>query len=137
MDFMPTFAKIANADIPANIKIDGHDLSPVLFSDKDVSASNEVFYYYLWTHLQAVRKGPWKLILPRKANPDWLLNMGRLIEEVSKPQLYNLDLDAEEEYDVAGRNPSIVAELMEEAERARSALGDYDRIGVEQRFDGP
>lgn len=135
MDFLPTFAKLAGAKLPDRT-LDGKDLSPLLLGQTE-QGPHDVFYYYGYTHLQAVRRGPWKLVLPRPANPPWTSWYGRMIEQIESPQLYNLDSDIAESNDVAAEHPEIVRQLTELAESARGELGDYNRIGRGARFFDP
>ena len=98
-------------------------------------------YYYYDTHLQAVRSGEWKLILPRPKCPPWLSDeglaknwRGRDVEEIPEAQLYNLKDDIGETTDVAKQHPEIVERLLGLAEVARADIGDYNRIGHNARF---
>jgi arylsulfatase A-like enzyme len=138
MDLYPTFAAIAGCDLSNDIKIDGRNLLPV-FNENSHDIGDDTFYYYLCTHLQAVRKGKWKLVMPREKSPAFLNNYGRLVDQVRSPMLFDLSADKEEQHDLAQDFPAIVKELNELYNRGRERLGDYDRIGTEQRFfeDGP
>jgi arylsulfatase A-like enzyme len=138
MDLFPTFARLAHARLPGDRVIDGKDIFPLLQKPATAKSRHEVLYYYCFTHLQAVRSGRWKLVLPRPAHPKWLMFLARLTEEVKSPELYDLDADMEERNNVAAKHPDVVARLMGFAENAREDLGDYDRIGKGARFfDGP
>lgn len=95
------------------------------------------FYYYLCNHLQAVRVANWKLVVPRQAKPPFLNNYGRLVEAIEKPLLFDLEKDNEEKDNLAEQFPDKVTQLYKEYEKARNELGDYDRIGSEQRFFDP
>jgi len=141
MDMMPTFVKLAGAKLPADRVIDGRDIQPLMMGQAGVKGPTEVLYYYLLTHLQAVRCGKWKLLLPRPARAPWLGSFGRKSdwklkddEAVPKLQLYNLEKDIGEKYDVADKYPDVVAQLVKLAEKAREDLGDYNRIGKGARF---
>jgi arylsulfatase A len=104
MDWLPTFAAVCSAKVPDDRKIDGKDISPVLFGKANASG-HDVFHYYSGFNLQAVRRGPWKLHL-------------------GKNELYNLESDIGEAADVAKANPGIVAELQRHADEMRADLGD-------------
>ena len=106
-------------------------------TEPGAKSPHEVFYYYDYTHLQAVRSGKWKLVLPRPAKPPWTSWYGRMIDAVPKAQLYDLEADIEEKYDLADKHPDIVARLTRHVETAREELGDYDRIGKATRFFDP
>jgi arylsulfatase A len=104
MDWLPTFASICDAKVPSDRKLDGKDISPVLFGKGDQSG-HDVFHYYLGFNLQAVRSGPWKLHL-------------------GKDELYNLDSDIGETENVAKEHSDIVSKLKQYADKMRADLGD-------------
>ena len=45
MDFLPTFAELANAPLPPSLVLDGHSLSSVLLSLTPAASSPPVFFY--------------------------------------------------------------------------------------------
>ncbi len=146
MDLLPTFIRIAGAELPADRTLDGRDISPLILGDAGAQSPHEAFYYYRETHLDAVRSGPWKLVFPRPGldESEWLLSkggafLGELLEPVTELSLYNLVSDIGEQENVAEENPEIVERLAALAENAREELGDHDRIGSGVRFfeDGP
>lgn len=103
MDVLPTLAALAGAAAPADRKIDGMDLGPVLRGDPGAKG-HEVFYYYRGLKLEAVRQGPWKLHL-------------------AKEELYNLAADAGESKNVAADHADEVAKLRATADLMKSDLG--------------
>lgn len=139
MDLLPTFAKLAGAGIPNGHVIDGKNIWPLMTARLGAKSPHEAFYYYDYTHLQAIRSGKWKLVLPRPAKPPWTSWYARMIDAVPKTQLYDLEADIEEKYDVADLHPQVVAKLMKLVDKARKDLGDYNKIGKGARFfdDGP
>lgn len=141
LDILPTLLALSGAELPEGLIIDGQDLSPLLFSKKDnVKLADDTYLYYYDSHLQAVRKGDWKLVLPRPATPEWLsLNEAcqyRLfgVDAVKKNELYNLRTDISERRNIAHDYPEIVTELMILVERSREEIGDYNKIGTKARF---
>jgi arylsulfatase len=139
IDLLPTFAALAEGNLPDDRIIDGRDIQPLLAGRPDARSPHEALYYYSFVHLQAVRSGKWKLVLPRPAKPPWCSWSARMTEAVPERQLYNLDTDVGETRDVADQHPEEVARLMQLLEDAREDLGDYNRIGSGQRFfdEGP
>lgn len=103
-DWLPTFAAIAGGKKPADRRLDGRDISPLLFGQPE-AAGHEVFHYYRGFDLEAVRSGPWKLHL-------------------AKNELYNLSSDIGEAHDIAMDHPEEVARLQQLAETMRTDLGD-------------
>jgi len=137
MDLLPSFAKLAGAKLREDHVIDGRDIWPLMSGLAGAESPHEAFYYYDFTHLQAVRSGKWKLVLPRPAKPPWTSWYGRMIDAVPKTQLYDLEADIEEKHDLADKHPDIVARLSKYVEKARQELGDYNRIGKKVRFFDP
>ena len=134
MDLYPTLAALAGAQLPAGIVFDGADISALLFNRPGAESPYAGYFYYSLTQLQAVRAGRWKLVLPRQADGPYTLWLGRYTDAVEKPLLFDLQEDPGEQVDLAGEHPDIVMRLMQEADRARAELGDYNRIGSGARF---
>ena len=134
MDLYPTLVALAGASLPTGVKLDGKDISPILFGHPDAKSPHASFYYYSLTHLQAVRAGRWKLVLPRQADSPYTLWIGRYTDSVEQPLLFDLQNDVGEQNNLADDYPDIVRTLMREADKARHELGDYNRIGTGARF---
>jgi arylsulfatase len=111
LDLLPTVVRLAGAPLPVS-PVDGVDIWPLLSGERE-AVDRPLFLYFSDWHIQCVRAGPWKLHLARYNSPPWtpLPAAGRVNLPLGKPELYNLDLDPEEAYDVAPSNPQIVAEL--------------------------
>ena len=151
MDLLPTFARLAGAEVPADRPIDGKDIAPLLLGDAGAKSPQEAYYFYGGDELHALRSGDWKLHLPHEyltvngppgtggkpanfANmkPDSIANSGlRGIAsrhgyrmEKTGLALYNLKDDMGEAKDVAKENPQVVERLLALAEKARDDLGD-------------
>lgn len=58
MDLLPTFAKLAGAELPTDRVIDGKDMLPVLTDNAE--SPHEAIFYYRTSKLCAVRSGKWK-----------------------------------------------------------------------------
>lgn len=132
MDFFPTFLEISGAKLSQKLTIDGKSFSDVLLKNK--KSKHDFFYYYAYTHLQAVRDKEWKLVVPRSKNPGYMKWRGRKINAVKEVQLFNMKNDKEEQYNLAEQNPEKVKELMLLIEEGRKELGDHNRIGKGARF---
>ena len=133
-DFFPTFARLAGAELPGDRTLDGRDLWPLLRGEEGASSPHDALFYYAHTHLQAVRSGRWKLVLPRPPSPAWTHWYRSKIEGVPEPLLYDLVADRGETRDRFTEEPEVVERLMSHVETARRELGDYDRIGAGARF---
>lgn len=124
IDFLPTFAALAGAPMPANLTLDGIDLRGLL-QPKPVVPPTRPLFHYFGVQLQAVREGPWKLILPIDALPTtrvpsiWFDHQPGLFERQHrlwpKPTLYDLSRDIGEANDVAATHPEIVERLQAKA----------------------
>lgn len=148
MDLFPTLTSLAGAELPKDRILDGKDIVDVLKTGKGTSPHKYV-YYYNGINLQAIRKGKWKLHLPRTSEdqPFWsknkkekpfkgknLKNIGcRGLLVLGRPLLFNLDRDMGELTDISNKHPEIVKELLSEAERVRKELGDVNIVGTDQR----
>jgi arylsulfatase A-like enzyme len=109
-DFYTTFAKVGGAEIPKDRIIDGKDITPLMFGEKDAKSPHDAFYYYQNLRLGAVRSGKWKLMF---GGPNQ-----------SKPALYDLDADIAETSDVLAAHPDEVKRLQALADKARDDIGD-------------
>ena len=134
MDLYPTLTALAGTQLPSAIEFDGADISPILFNRPGATSPHARYFYYSLTQLQAVRTGRWKLVIPREMNAPYTLWLGRYTDAVDKPLLFDLEKDIGEQIDLAEEYPDIVEELMQEADKARVELGDYNRIGSGARF---
>ena len=105
LDFMATFTAIAGGKLPENRKLDSYDLSGVLFGEQ-ASPREEMFY---WTNAQlhAVRSGAWKLHLRMRE----AVNYGKEVQ-LAKPELYNVELDFSEKYNLADKHPEAVERML-------------------------
>ncbi len=133
LDLLPTFAGLCGARLSDGRQLDGVDLWPWLEAKAERSPRDN-FFYFGYTHLQAVRDRRWKLVLKRPADPPWTAWYGRMIDAVEAPELYDLHLDWEQSRNVAAQNQPIVDRLMQVVEAVRAELGDYDRTGSGARF---
>ena len=137
MDLLPTFASLATAKLP-EAELDGVDAKAFLMKESERSPRDS-YLYYSGCLLTGVRHGPWKLVLPRKANPDGLGWWGRMIEEVPELSLFHLKNDPGETTNIASQHPGVVAALHRRVEMARKELGDIDTVGTGARLfdEGP
>ncbi len=108
IDFLPTFARLAGADLPKDMPpIDGVDLSDVLFSGRGEGRSE--FWYYSTETLEAIRSGDWKLHFHKGDEPF--------------NALYDLRNDPGETTDMTAQRSDMIAVLKKRAEAAREDLG--------------
>jgi arylsulfatase len=116
LDVVPTVAKLCGAPMPAK-PVDGIDVWPLL-SGAAPSLNRDVLLYFDGWHLQCARSGPWKLHLARYNNVTYspAPSGGRVNLPLTRPELYNLDTDPNESYDVAAQHPDVVARISKRVE---------------------
>jgi len=103
MDLFPTIAALVGQDAAPGRPFDGHDIMPWL---EGISPSpNHRFFYVYPDVLRGVRDERWKLLVRREA-PD--APLGR--------ELYDLESDPYERFDVAADHPEVVRRLRAEME---------------------
>lgn len=108
MDLFTTALQLAGAQQPTDRVIDGVDLSDLLLSDG--KSPRVDMAYYRRDELQAYRLGEWKVHF--RVQPDTGGKPGPWLNE---PQLYNLEEDPGERYDVASKYPKVLEELVTRA----------------------
>ena len=96
MDLFPTIANLTGAKLPDGVKIDGSDISSTLLKGTK-QVDERTFFYLSGTSLHAVRDGAWKLRLTKEAGLE----------------LYNLDIDPSEMYNLAEKYPEKVEALQQ------------------------
>lgn len=128
IDLLPTFARLAGAQVPGDRIIDGRDIWPLLANDPKAQEAHDALYFYWGAELHAIRSGKWKLHLPHPyqsletAGNDG--QPGKYVRKEIGLSLFDLDADIGETTNVADGNPEVVKKLLEFAERARDDLGD-------------
>lgn len=105
LDLLPTLAALAGAALPADLKPDGYDVSPVLLGRPGARSPRTTLYslYGLGARrAESLREGRWKLLVG------------------PAPQLYDLVADPGETSDVAGAHPDLVGRLSKLARDIRA-----------------
>ena len=115
MDLLPTVAAATEVPVPSDLDLDGHNLMPRALGN--ATAMNRTHFYHSLTNLQAIRKGRWKLVLPRDKDTPELLWLGRYTDDVAEYQLYNLEDDLGETRNVVANYPEVFADLLKEAQQ--------------------
>ena len=102
---MASFAGLTGTKPPQDRKLDSYDLTPALLGTGN-SPRTQMFY---WTNaeLHAARLGPWKLHVKQR-DP---VNYGREVT-LDKPELYNVEQDVSEAYNIADLHPEVIARLL-------------------------
>jgi uncharacterized sulfatase len=104
LDLLPTFAALAGADRIEDRPIDGFDLSPFLRGEG--ANPRRTLFYYRGEELFAVRDGRYKVHY-RTASafgiPDG--------EPTPGPQLYDLQVDPGERFDISADHPEVLERM--------------------------
>ncbi|HEX4149193.1 MAG TPA: sulfatase [Pirellulales bacterium] len=103
-DVLPTLVKLAGGTLPADRRLDGADVWPLLSGAAGAKSPHEVFYYFRGLKLEAVRSGKWKLHL-------------------GKNELYDLEADLAEASSVAAKHADVVRQLERLAKKMDDDLG--------------
>ena len=110
MDLFPTIASLAGSAAAPDRPFDGRDIMPWL---EGLEASpNELFFYVYPGVVRGVRDRRWKLLVRRSASDTEL-----------RAELYDLQSDPYERFDVAGDHPDIVERLQGEMTRFAEESG--------------
>ena len=101
-DIFPTCLNLAGVPLPDDRIIDGADLMPLLKGEG--KSRHETLYFYHDRKLRAVRHGKYKLHLSQHVgNWQW--------KDCESPELYDLEADPSEQYDIGAQHPRVVAEI--------------------------
>jgi arylsulfatase A-like enzyme len=93
IDLLPTFAKLAEGEVPPDRMIDGKDIWPLMSGKPGAESPHKAYFYYRGNNLEAVRSGKWKL------------------RSRKKTELYDLQADISETNNVAAEHPGVVKRL--------------------------
>jgi len=114
LDVFATAAALADAKVPAGVKLDGVNLIPFL-TGKNKSAPHEQLFWRMGGGTSyAMRSGDWK----------WL-KMGN-----EAPKLFNLKQDIGEQHDLASAKPEI-------AQRMEAAVMNWNKELIPPLFESP
>jgi arylsulfatase A-like enzyme len=121
MDLLPTFCSLAGVEPPMDRVLDGHDLSPLLHGET-VKGPRDVVHYWREAELFAIRVGPWKAHFITQG----CYGVGTPKQTHETPELYHLDTDPSEKYNVAHLHPDVVARLTKIAEEHKDSIEPYE-----------
>jgi arylsulfatase A len=127
LDVLPTVFALAGEPLPADRKIDGRDIRPLLNEKAFSGRVPEFTYFYPGSDNRSygVRSGPWKLLV--KAFSQTGNDHGYKVSE-SRPVLFQVEQDFSERLDVAAEHPEVVARLktlLDEHRRSVAADGTF------------
>jgi arylsulfatase A len=115
LDLLPTFCKLAGVPAPADRVLDGYDLTDVLHSRG--RSPRQTMFYWRGSKLHAVRHGSFKAHFITQSEYG-----GEAAVTLATPELYNLDHDPSEKWNVAAKHPDVIAEIRRIAEAHIKAI---------------
>jgi arylsulfatase A-like enzyme len=112
LDLLPTFAAMAGMPLP-NVKIDGVDITSVLTGQGP--SKREDLLFFAEQDLVAVR------------TPRWKYNRQRTYDVFGYDELYDMEKDPTESYNVRDRHPEVVADMVRRFEAAQAEFAPLRR----------
>ena len=117
MDLFPTAADLAGTDVPDDRTLDGENLLPLLRGETDEPV-RDAYFYYRGEQLYAARVGPWKAHFITQ----WAYTPESQPTVHETPELYHLELDPSEKYNVADEHPEVIEEIRQAVEQHEATL---------------
>jgi arylsulfatase A len=132
MDLLPTLARLSGASLPDQ-PLDGVDLWPLLSGERRQIERDILLYFDSW-NAQCARLGKWKLHMSRHNGVAWTPDPpgGRFNLPLPRPELYDLEADPEESYDLASGNPGVVALIRARVEGMLPGFPDQVRAAWQE-----
>ncbi|MBN2011524.1 sulfatase-like hydrolase/transferase [candidate division KSB1 bacterium] len=115
MDLFTTCLTLAGVPVPDDRPIDGNDLMPVWRNEQ--SSKSDPVYFYWDDKLAAMRSGKYKLHF-RKHIGNWVW------VDCDPLELYDLEIDPSEKYEISAQFPEIVSRLTEQAEKFKKEIAE-------------
>ncbi len=119
LDFFPTLVTLAGGEIPIDRPIDGVNIMPAL---EGKEMPERTIFYYSSDHLDAVRKGKWKIHFRYYDHSKGGYVVARNWVTPDKPLLFDLHADPSERFDVAAKYPDVVRDLKETAQKYKKEI---------------
>lgn len=127
IDLLPTVARLCGAPLPA-APLDGVDIWPML-SGQSREVDRELLLYFMDWNAQCARRGRWKLHISRYNAIRYTVEprITPVNLPLRPPELYDLDSDPGESYDVAAGNPAVVQDLLGRYEKVLATMPEEVR----------
>ena len=118
LDLFPTIASISGCSLIDEIKLDGIDLSPVLFDGEKIP--ERAFFYYRLEELFACRLGKWKAHFLTQGGGGTGSIEDKQVH--NPPLLYNLYKDPSEKFNRSKENPEIIKLIENAVEKHKTEI---------------
>jgi len=115
LDLAPTFCAMAGVKAPSDRVLDGYDLSAALLGKG--RSPRQMMPYWRGSKLYALRHGSFKAHFITQSEYG-----GEAAVTHSTPELYNLDIDPSEKWNIAAKHPEVIAEIRRLAEAHKQAI---------------
>jgi arylsulfatase A-like enzyme len=115
LDLLQTFCAMAGVPAPSDRVLDGYDLSAALLGKG--RSPRQTMFYWRGSKLYAVRHGAFKAHFITQSEYG-----GEAAAPHSTPELYNLDIDPSEKWNIAAKHPEVIAEMRRLAEEHKKSI---------------
>jgi len=115
LDLLPTFCALAGVKAPADRVLDGYDLSATLLGKG--RSPRQLMPYWRGSKLYALRHGSFKAHFITQSEYG-----GEPAITHVTPELYNLDHDPSEKWNIAATHPEVIAEIRRLAEAHKQSI---------------
>jgi arylsulfatase A len=114
VDLLPTIVAATSSAMPDDRIYDGRNILPAITGQADYPEFE--FFYFSGKRIECIRHGAWKLRLSRVLRTD--------LEKTDPltPELFNLDRDPSERYNVAKEHPEMVEEMLQKMQRKAAEM---------------
>ena len=119
MDLHATILGLTATSAPEK-PLDGRDIWPVL--TEGVSSPHQYYYYFTGRKLDGIRDKTWKLRIAKPAD-GWTSPELQTGNEPVQLELFNLQNDPFEQFDMTVQNPEIVARLRDQMKEFAQQIG--------------
>ena len=130
IDLMPTIARLAGGQAPADRVIDGRDIWPLMAAKNGATSPHPAYYYYpkCQTEPMAIRCGQWKFHKAGQRYRTWQ-EKGKWIHRLvdCPDELYNLETDVSEATNLAEKHPDLVAKFTAMIDAFHADLAAHSR----------
>ena len=117
IDLMPTLAALAGAGLPADLKMDGRDVSGLLLGA--AASPHEALYFFTGDRIAAVRTQRWRYLV-RTFMQVWEID--HLDPGYRHPLLYDIETHGSELFNMAEKEPEVLKRMQSLLDAGRREL---------------
>jgi arylsulfatase A-like enzyme len=120
VDFLPTFCRLAELELPEGVELDGRDVTGVL--TRGEASPHEEILLFNNEDVVAVRTQRWKYVDQTYFRKQIVSLTARTYPQ---PQLYDMTWDRAESYSVAENNPAVVSDMQARLRQANATYAQF------------